>query len=76
MRLELGEHSDDAVDVGVLVVEAVEHAGETHRVAGIIPLIELLRPEKDSTAASKARRNSLIRVAAICARFTRQERAA
>jgi hypothetical protein len=64
IRLELIEHRDDAVDVGVLVVEAVERAGEADRVAGIIPLIELLAAEKDDTAASKARRNNLIRVAA------------
>ena len=59
MRLDLVEHRDDAVDVDILVVQTVERAGEPHRVAGIIP-----RPEKDDTAASKARRDSLIRVAA------------
>ena len=46
MRLELVEHRDDAVDVGVLVVKAVERAGEPHRVAGIISLIELLAARK------------------------------
>jgi len=45
-RLELVEHRDDTVDVGVLVVEAVERVGEVHRVAGRITLIELLSPRK------------------------------
>ena len=46
MRFDLVEHRDDAVDLGVLVVEAVKRAGEPHRVAGIVPLIELLAARK------------------------------
>jgi hypothetical protein len=46
MRLDLVEHRDDAVDVDILVVQTVERAGEPHRVARIIPLIELLAARK------------------------------
>ena len=42
MRFEPLEHCDDAVDMGVLVVEAVERPGEPHRVAGVVTLVELL----------------------------------
>src|SRR5271166_1551946 len=39
---EIVEQADNPVDVGVLVVETVEGAGEAHRVARIIALVELL----------------------------------
>jgi hypothetical protein len=64
-RFEIVEQAEDAVDVGVLVVEAIEGAGEPHRVARVVALVELLAgPAKDDTAASNARRNNLMRVLA------------
>jgi hypothetical protein len=39
---EIVEHPEDPVDVAVLVVETVERAGEPHRVARIVALVELL----------------------------------
>ena len=64
MRLELAQHRENTIDVRVLVVETIEGAGEPHGVARIVPLVKLLAAEKEDTAASKARRNSLILVAA------------
>ena len=43
---EVTEHRQNAIDMGVLVVKAVERAGETHRIAGIVALVELLAAGK------------------------------
>jgi hypothetical protein len=41
-HFEIVEHLEDAVDVSVLVVEAVQGAGEAYRVARIAAFVELL----------------------------------
>jgi len=58
-RFGIVENSDDPADVGVLVV-AVEGAGEPHRVARVVALVELLAARE----ASRASRNNLTGVLA------------
>jgi hypothetical protein len=42
LRFEIVEHRQDAVEVGIFFVESVKGAGKAHRVARIVPLVELL----------------------------------
>ena len=45
-RFEIVKHPQNSVDVGVPVVEIVEGAGEPHRIARIVTLVELLTARK------------------------------